>query len=266
MGGESVMIFGSEEYLEQILNAEKLRLFLDYDGTLADFAPTPDEVYPDQELIHLLQRIKNKPNIQAAVISGRRLSHIQKLIPLTGIWLAGTYGIELFDPTGKHIFRLEHKRIRPTLEMIKPQWQAIVKSQPELFLEDKAWSLALHAKNVDPSTADIVLQQAKNIIKENDVSNEDFRILGGHKFIEIAPRLANKGLTIDYLLNHNPLDGSLPIFIGDDDKDEEAFEAILNNNGLAIKVCNQPCTTKAQLRIENPNKVRQFLTSLLTSG
>lgn len=257
------MIFGSEKYKKQIQEAEKLRLFLDYDGTLANFAATPDEIYPDQELIDLLQQIKNKSNIQAAVISGRRLSHIQKLIPLSGIWLAGTYGIELFTPTGEQINRVEYHKIRPTLDNLKPLWRELIQPHPNLYLEDKGWSLALHAKNADQSTADNLLQKAKSIIDEIKVPPEDFRILGGHKFLEIAPRQANKGLTIDYFLTQYPLENALPVFIGDDDKDEEAFEVILKNHGIAIKVCDQPCTTKAQLRIENPNTVRQYLASLL---
>ena len=32
---------------ERIAHAERLWLFLDYDGTLAEFAPTPDHVFPD---------------------------------------------------------------------------------------------------------------------------------------------------------------------------------------------------------------------------
>jgi trehalose-phosphatase len=259
-------ILGSVEILGKIRKADKLRLFLNYDGTLADFAKTPDDIHPDQELIDLLKKLINNPRIQPAVISGRRLSHIQSLIPITGMWLAGSYGIELIDPTGARIDRMDFNRIRPVLDTIKPEWQELTQTHPDIYLEDKGWSLALHAKFVNQITAEEILQQAQHILDTVEIPSEDFRILGGHKFLEIAPRLANKGLTIEYLQNRNPLDGSLPIFIGDDDKDEEAFGVIIDNHGLAIKVCNQPCTTKAQLRIDNPNGVRRFLTSLLTSG
>jgi trehalose-phosphatase len=260
-----VKIFGPAEHFKQILQAEKLRLLLDYDGTLAEFAATPDEIYPDQELIDLLKKLHNDPRIQPAVISGRRLSHIQTLIPIPGMWLAGTYGIELIDPTGAHINRIDYDKIRPVLDMIKPQWLELISSYPKFFLEDKGWSLALHAKFVNQTIAEKILHQAQNILDMVEVPSEDFRILGGHKFLEIAPRLASKGSTLNYILHRDPLDGALPIFIGDDDKDEEAFEVIINNHGLAIKVCAQPCPTKAQLRIENPNAVRNFLASLIQS-
>ena len=52
---------------------ENLFLFLDYDGTLAEFAPNPDIVLPDDELIQLLTRLKANPKVDLAVVSGRRL-------------------------------------------------------------------------------------------------------------------------------------------------------------------------------------------------
>ena len=57
--GVKINNHSAKEALQRVMDADKLRLFLDYDGTLADFAPTPDEVYPDPELIDLLNRLNN---------------------------------------------------------------------------------------------------------------------------------------------------------------------------------------------------------------
>ena len=83
---------------ERLAQAERLWLFLDYDGTLADFAPTPEHVNPDPELVDLIERLARHPRFRVAVVSGRRLSHVQKLVPVPGVLLAGTYGIELQTP------------------------------------------------------------------------------------------------------------------------------------------------------------------------
>jgi len=253
----------SDGALKQIQDAAKLHLFLDYDGTLAEFAKTPDEIYPDPGLIQLLERLNNDSRFKVAIISGRRLSHIRTLIPVPGILLAGTYGIELLEPSGKQIDRLDYEMVRPTLDRIKPLWLELLRPHRDFYLEDKGWSLAIHAKFVDQSTADKTISQARRIIDQADLPADLFRVLGGHKFLEIAPRLANKGGTVQYLISRSPLREALPCYIGDDDKDEEAFEVIIQNSGVAIKVCSQPCDTKAQLCIDSPQAVRQFLASLL---
>ena len=69
---------------QRLARTERLWLFLDYDGTLADFAPTPDHVLPDPELVDLLATLARHPRIRIAVVSGRRLSHVQKLVPVPG--------------------------------------------------------------------------------------------------------------------------------------------------------------------------------------
>jgi len=254
-------ISGPEDYLAKIQNAEKLRLFLDYDGTLADFAPTPDDIYPDPQLISLIDQLKKNPKINVSVISGRRLSHIQKLIPLSGILLAGTYGIEILLPDGQQIDRVQYQKTRPLLDEIKPKWIELIKRHSDFYLEDKRWSLALHAKDVEDLTAENILSQARYLLRDIHGVSTTFRILKGHKFLEIAPLLANKGITVEYLLNQLP-NHALPVYIGDDDKDEEAFEKIVEYQGVAIKVCGYRCKTKAQLRITDPQEVRQFLASL----
>ena len=65
--------------------AGHLWLFLDYDGTLADFAATPDEIIPDEELIALIDQLAKQPDIRVTILSGRRLAHIQSLLPVSGI-------------------------------------------------------------------------------------------------------------------------------------------------------------------------------------
>lgn len=256
-------IQGPSKFIQKIYNAGKLRLFLDYDGTLAEFAPTPDDVNPDPELIRLVTQLKSLPKIQIAIISGRRLSHICKLLPISGIILAGTYGLEMIDAVGKQIQRVNYQKTRPWLEEIKPHWSELIRPHQGFYLEDKGWSMAIHAKDAEAVIAEKILRQAKKNIFNSGVPLDLFRILGGHKFLEIAPTLANKGLAIDYLISKYPLEGSLPIYIGDDDKDEEAFENLLRYDGVAIKVCQQPCSTRAQLRLSTPSNVRQFLSSLL---
>jgi trehalose 6-phosphate phosphatase len=244
----------------QLARAERLWLFLDYDGTLADFAPTPEHIYPDPELVDLLSRLVQQPRLRVAVVSGRRLSHVQKLVPVPGLLLAGTYGVELQTPEGDRIDRLDYGSIRPTLEALKPQWAALIAGRDGFFLEDKGWALALHARFADERETERVLAEARpmavDAIRE---APELFRLLGGHKFLEIGPKLAHKGRTVEYLLDRYPWPGALPLYLGDDDKDEEAFGVIKGRGGIAVLVAAQARDTRADFRLESPQAARQWL-------
>jgi trehalose 6-phosphate phosphatase len=253
---------------EWALQAKHLWLFLDYDGTLADFAPTPEDIEPNPEVIGLIKQLAQNEDMCLTILSGRRLRHVRLLLPVSGIFLGGTYGVELFTPTGELIQRVNYEVIRPVLETLKPQWAQIINRRDGFFLEDKGWALALHARFADDEEAEQVLTQALQVVNAK-VSADHFRILGGHKFLEIAPRLASKKETVAYLLDQYPFPAARLIYIGDDDKDEEAFPLVHANDGLAIKVmqpsqAGQP--TEADFFFQSPTDTLRWLNELVRSG
>jgi trehalose-phosphatase len=245
--------------------AQHVWLFLDYDGTLADFAPTPEHIEPHPEVINLLERLAHKPGVRITVLSGRRLHHVRLLLPVSGIFLAGTYGIEMLTPSGETIQRVDFDAIRPTLETIKPRWAKIIYGLDGFFLEDKGWSIALHARFARDEVAEGALAQAWQAV-DSELLTDQFRILGGHKFLEVAPRLASKKETVAYLLNQYSLANERLVYIGDDDKDEEAFPLIHADQGVAIKV-RQPSQagrpTEADFFFESPAETLAWLRELV---
>lgn len=254
-----------EEVRGRVVKNRALWLFLDYDGTLAEFAPTPETIEPNPQIAGILKRLASNSELHVAIISGRRLHDVQALIPVAGIHLAGTYGVEMITAEGTLIQRVDRGTIRPLLEKVKPKWAAIVKDKAGFYIEDKDWALALHARFSADEDAEDVLAMAREVV-ERELPEEHFRILGGHKFLEAAPLLAHKGSTVEYMLENFPLPEAQLIYIGDDDKDEEAFEIILEHGGTAIKVVNhthasQP--TRANFTLESPAAVHLWLESLL---
>jgi trehalose 6-phosphate phosphatase len=256
-----------DQLLQRLAARDRLWLFLDYDGTLAEFAPTPDHVLPDEALQELVSRLAARPGARVAIISGRRLAHIQTLAPVPGVLLAGTYGVELQLPDGRRVDRVTWDSIRPTLEAVQPGWAALIGQQPGFYLEDKGWALALHARFAGDSQAEQILAGARRLAETGIAQAPDgrFRLLGGHKFLEIGPAQANKGLTLRYLLQEHAWPGSLPVYVGDDDKDEEAFAVIKEQGGVAVVVAAQPRASRADCRLASPQAVREFLGRLAAS-
>ncbi len=260
------MNFSSREKLTRwALDAAHLFLFLDYDGTLVDFSPTPDQLRPNPEIAGLLERLVKRPRTNAAVISGRRLVDLRALLPVPGLWLGGTYGLELRSPAGETVCRADYGELRPRLEPVRERWQALIAGREGFYLEDKGFTLALHARFAREAEAAEVLASARRAL-DPEALGGDFRILGGQRFLEMAPRLATKRAAVAYLLERLPHPGARCLFIGDDDRDEETFPLIHAHGGAAVKVA-QPSQafkpTEADFIFESPRETVRFLAKLV---
>jgi trehalose 6-phosphate phosphatase len=247
---------------EKLRQGGRLWLFLDYDGTLADFAPTPDDILPDAELIEIISRLADHPDcLRVVILSGRRLSHIQKLLPINGILRAGTYGVEFQTWEGEQVSLIDFETERPFLDQVKKAWVELLERRTGYYLEDKGYSLAIHARNADEKEARVVMAEAARAAGEM-VERGSFRIVGGRKFMEVAPLIADKGQSVSLLLKRFPWGSAEILYFGDDDKDEAAFKVVQKNGGTAVLVSPTPRKSIAQYRVETPKAVRQWLAQL----
>lgn len=247
---------------KKAVEATHLRLFLDYDGTLAEFAPSPDTILPDPELIVLIQQLVKTPGVLPVVISGRRLSHIQKLLPVKGLFLAGTYGLEMQLPDGQLRNSLPYEKVRPTIELLLPQWRKLIQKHSGFFLEDKGWSIALHGRYASQSELIIVMPAAQSVSQEL-IPGSDFRLSVNERFVELAPITANKAVAVQWILNELTPKNTLSVYFGDDDKDEEGFVRVIESGGYAVKVTSQSVLTIAPFQMTNPAEVRSWLNKLV---
>jgi len=253
-----------EAFNQRLTTASQVRLFLDYDGTLANFAPSPDVIQQDPGLIALLSRLASQDNFLVAVVSGRSLQHLQELLPFDGLLLAGTYGLETQLPDGTQTAAVVFDQVRPMMERVKPLWQQQVDGQHGFFLEDKGWALALHARFATTDDALSVLQHAQ-VAVEALSPGPAYAIERRPRFLEIYPVEASKSRSIAHILAKYTPPGALPVFAGDDYHDEDAFSVVQSAGGYCIRVAPADVPTRAQFRLENPDQVRQWLAGLLTS-
>ncbi len=239
----------------------RLWLFLDYDGTLVPIAPRPSEALPDAELLELLRRLIRSPLIRTCVISGRPLDSLKAMLPISGLYFAGLYGVEIQTPGNKIIQRVQVPEHQQTIDRVKQAWQQLIQGRDGFLLEDKGLSVALHSRLATLSDAEYVLPRAEDALA--GISPDQYRVLGGDRFLEIAPALAHKGEGVEWLLEHDPLPDALPVYFGDDDKDEEAFGVIQRHGGIPIVVGAREPLTEAVVRLSSPADVRTWLESLV---
>jgi trehalose 6-phosphate phosphatase len=259
------MVATLDEINRWVAESSQLWLFLDYDGTLADFPAAPDLILVQPDIVRLVKQLASQPRIRLTVISGRKLQDIRELLPVEGIFLAGVYGVEILTPEGDLIQRGEYGLIRPNLDRIKSRWETLIAGRSSFFLEDKDWSLALHAQVVEEHPAREVLSAARQMAADG-LPEGLFRQLVDDNFLEIAPLQAHKGESVRYLFSKFPLAEARLVYIGDDDKDIEAFKTVHVLGGINFLVAEaaQPMhADEADYVLKSPRAVRKWLLNLL---
>jgi trehalose 6-phosphate phosphatase len=246
----------------KIMASQRVALFLDYDGTLAEFAPNPDVVLPDPELITLIEGLRDDDHFRIAIISGRKLDNVRKLLPVAEITIAGTYGIEILNPDGRVEWRADYHSIRPKIEQIRSQWQKLMAGSEEFYLEDKGWALAIHARLAGERSAEILLGEANEIAESALENASNFYIYRGERFFEVRPTEASKKSTVAFLMDHINIDETIPLYLGDDKNDEEAFSIVQAAQGIAIRIGGNAPTTRADWILPSPREAREWLSGL----
>ena len=202
-------------------------VFLDLDGTLIEIAPRPDAVRRSQRLDALLERLPEATGNALAIVSGRTVADVDRLLSPHRLAVAGIHGLERRSAAG------EISRSAVSLDWMRGARNAMERffeSHPGLLLENKGASLALHYRS-RPDLEDIVQQFVASL--ELPVTAER---LQGRKVVEVKPRQVNKGTAIRAYMSEPPFAGRTPVFVGDDVTDESGFAVVNELGGVSVKV------------------------------
>ena len=224
-------------------------LFLDVDGTLLDFALTPDRVGVDAELISLLRSTAERTQGALALVSGRTIDDLDRLFAPLRLPAAGVHGFERRDAGGTlHRPALESKH----LQAARAELAQLVAAHAGLLLEDKHSALAVHYRRA-PQLEALVRRELAEL---RTALLPDFELLAGDAVLEIKPGSHSKASAVEAFLREAPFAGRLPVFIGDDITDRDGFDAVCRHGGLAIAVGDR---VSAQWQLPDPAAVRAWL-------
>ena len=255
-----------ENFADYLSCQQSYCLFLDIDGTLADFTLNPkDSIIPHSTLV-LLEKIQ-KSGVKIAAVTGRGLAEAKQMLLPLSLPIAATHGLEIaFDGNDSH----SEKNITAvdSVELAEIRRAIMQSCTPfnDLSIENKPYSVALHFRK-NPALADT----AYTIMVEALKSHSNWTLNSGKYVWEAVPKGVNKGSAILTLLKKMQSNEHLcPIFIGDDITDETGFVAIqskvLKNHpqpitGLGIKVGRE--ATHANYYVRNIHEVTVLLKSFL---
>jgi len=235
-------------------------LFLDYDGTLTPIVRTPDRAVLSREARKILKELAKKKTIKLAIISGRSLKDIRKNVKIKNIIYAGNHGLELVGPSIKYTNQTS-LNFRIIIEKIKKTLQDKLCSIKGIIIEDKGLTLSLHyrlVKKQDVSTLKTIFYEAIALPRVE----EKIHVGTGKKVFEIKPPVSwDKGKIVLWLLARQCFaiekNNILPVYIGDDTTDEDAFK-VLRNKGLTVFV-GKPRKSFAEYYLKNSIEVVELL-------
>jgi len=230
-------------------------LFLDFDGTLVELAPQPENIVVPPELIPLLQRLQQASHGAVAVVSGRPLDQLDFFLAPLRLPMAGVHGVERRTADGRTMAQpvpdVHHLR-----EILLP----FVSAHSDLQLEIKRGALALHYRNA-PHLEQRCIETMTAAIQREPA----FTLLHGKMVVEAKPHV-NKGDAIAAFLKEAPFHGRRPVFIGDDVTDEAGFALLQSEamRGLGIKVGSGP--SQALARVAGTVDVLRLLHAALAAA
>ncbi|MDR9839647.1 trehalose-phosphatase [Herbaspirillum huttiense] len=223
-------------------------LFLDFDGTLVDLAPQPEEIVVPPELITLLQRIQQESDGALAIVSGRPLDQLDFFLAPLRLPAAGVHGAERRTADGRIL-----QQPVPDVHHLRERLLPLVESHPGLQLELKRGALALHYRH-----AAHLEQRCVETMMDALRREPGFTLLHGKMVVEAKPHI-NKGDAVAAFLHEAPFRGRRPVFIGDDVTDEAGFAIAQGEvfGGFGIKIGAGP--SQALQRLADPAAVLQLL-------
>ena len=252
------MIPSALEHVQEIArSSDRLAVFLDYDGTLTPIVSHPQDAWLSDSMRQTLRLLVAR--VPVAILSGRDLDDVRGRVHVDGLVYAGSHGFDIAGGGG--LRRQLGAAYLPVLHTAETELREALDDIPGAQLERKHFSVAAHYRNVNESDAFRVALAVDAVAARH----RQLRRIDGKKVYELLPDIDwNKGKAVLWLLETLDLVRGkvLPIFIGDDRTDEDAFRA-LEKRGFGILVSEQPQVTAASYWLKNPEKVERFLRELI---
>ncbi len=253
-------LFKKLDTLKKQLHKSQAALFLDYDGTLTPIVERPELAILSSKTKNQLKKLAKNERFKVFIISGRALADVKRLVGVSNIEYVGNHGFEI-QGADLDFGDFSFLRFREILEYLKWEITKELVFFKGAFVEDKGLGLSVHYRLLNLKDESIFNTFLKVITREFS-SRGEIRITQGKKVFEIqAPLDWDKGKAVALILKNKELIHGkhkvLPIYIGDDVTDEDAF-SVLKNTGITVFV-GELRPSQAQYYLNNANEVVEFL-------
>ena len=239
--------------LWQAFSSNELFVFLDFDGTLAPIVERPEWAAISEETRSVLRRLVSL--VPTSVISGRDGADVERLVAIPDVICVGGHG---WDPPLSCMDRFAGMPTTREEDVsdVAQKLRGRLADVRGVEVEQKRHSVVVHVRRADAEGE----KAAEDAVAAAVGGDSRFRVSVGKRILEVLPATGwNKGSAVLALLGASR---RLPLYLGDDRTDEDAFRAI-RSRGVGILVAEQERETAASYRLRDPGEVRCFLDRLV---
>ena len=239
--------------------ARRRLLLLDYDGTLAPFAPDPAMAVPSSRALEVLRALSKVEGNRVILISGRAKEDLagwfwglpMTLVAENGAWFRLPGG-DRWEATTPIDVRWK-ERVRPILERF-------VNRIPGSSIEEKETALVWHYRRVDLETGSMAARELVDTLT-NLTANLELVVFIGNRVVEVRSSKVSKGTFFQTRLAQ--ADWDFILAMGDDWSDESLFNA-LPSGSHSVRVGLNAST--ARFNVESAEDALRLLERLNAEG
>ncbi len=240
------------------LQKELPAIFLDYDGTLTPIVEDPAQAKLAGKTRDVLRRLSK--HMFVAVISGRGLADVRKMVGIEELSYAGSHGFEMSTGTGYFDKDDRKQQYLLSLQEAEEQLADVAHGRRGVRIERKPFAIAVHYRGAREKDIAEIEQQVDHLSERFS----QLKKTSGKKIFELRPAVDwDKGKALQAMLGQFHVDCSriTPLYIGDDTTDEDAFRS-LGARGIGILVSDAPRRTNARFILRDSSEVTVFLEKL----
>lgn len=226
-----------EAEVNKRLEGKRPAVFLDYDGTLTPIVERPEDAVISDGMRRVVSDLASRCTV--CVVSGRDRAVVQELMGLDDLIVAGSHGFDIWSPTEGTVEHDAASGHDDLLEELRVRLESDLEGLDGVTLEHKRASVAVHYRQAAEPDRERVREVVERVLQEK---SEELKVTPGKMVFELQPKVDwNKGKAVLYLLETLGLDEEdvVPIYLGDDVTDEDAFRALHERGGgLGIYVAD----------------------------
>ncbi|MFC1846219.1 trehalose-phosphatase [Chloroflexota bacterium] len=249
----------------RLKTANHILLLCDFDGTLTPIVDKPEMVSLAPDTRKLIWTLAKNRRFTVGIISGRALSDLKERVGIDSVVYSGNHGLEI-EGFGTNFLEPIAEEVRPFFQILGQVLTITLRGIKGVFVENKGLTLSVHYRSVDVAEEQKVFEAFNKVTNPLHMTGR-IKVTKGKKVYEIRPPSDwDKGKAIAWLINkfkeNRRKAKTLPVYLGDDLTDEDAFKVIEGYRGISIYVGDEDVKSAARYYLKSPDDVTELLRML----